>query len=175
MIANRRLQEALGVGGERGGDHLQARDVGVEVLHGVTMLAPDLPRARVRTAKDDGAIELPAGHLPELRCVVEDLVEGHRAEVPGHKLDDRPQAHHRRADPDARESGLGDRRVDDPLRAEFLEHALADFVRALVVADLLTHEKDAIVAVHLFDHGLSEGFSVTEGVRHRDLVSLVLP
>ena len=48
------------------------------------------------------------------------------------------------------------------LLAELLEHALADLVRALVVADLFAHEKDAVVALHLLDHRLAEGFSVSD-------------
>ena len=55
-------------------------------------------------------------------------------EVPGHELDDRPQADHRRADADAGEPELGDRRVDDAHLAEFLEQAFRDLVCALIDA-----------------------------------------
>jgi hypothetical protein len=68
------------------------------------VLRAGLPRRAVGPAEHDGALELPAGHLPDLRRVVDDLVEGHGAEVPGHELDDGAQAHHGGAHADAREA-----------------------------------------------------------------------
>ena len=61
---------------------------------------------------------------------------------------------------------LGDGRVDDALRPELLEHPLADLVRALVVADLFAHQKDAVVAIHLLDHRLPQGLAEPERSRH---------
>ena len=51
---------------------------------------------------------------------------------------------------------LGDRGVDDPLRAEFVEEALGDLVGALVLGDFLTHDEDVGVAAHLLRHGVTE-------------------
>ena len=48
------------------------------------------------------------------------------------------------------------------LVAELLEHPLADLVGALVVADLLAHEEDAVVALHLLDHRLAQGLAESE-------------
>ena len=76
-----------------------------------------------------------------------------------HELDDRPQPHHRRADAEPGEAGLADRRVDDALGAELLEHALADLVGAVVLGDFLAHEEDVLVALHLLGHRLAEGFA----------------
>jgi hypothetical protein len=42
------------------------------------------------------------------------------------------------------------------------------------MADLLAHEKDAAVALHLFDHRLAEGLSESQRSRHRDRDSLGL-
>jgi hypothetical protein len=56
--------------------------------------------------------------------------------------------------------------IDDALGPELLEHALADFVRALVVPDFLAHQKDAIVAIHLLDHRFPQGLSEPERSRH---------
>src|SRR5260370_13927262 len=50
-----------------------------------------------------------------------------------------PISHHGRADADAGEARLRDRRVDDPLGPELLEQALGDLVGALVEADLQGH------------------------------------
>ena len=47
---------------------------------------------------------------------------------------------------------LGDRRVDDAARPEFLQQALADLVGALVFADLLAEQQHAVVAPHLLGH-----------------------
>ena len=51
-----------------------------------------------------------------------------------------------RADAEAGEAVLGDRRVDHPLGAELLQQALADLVGALVLGDLLAHQEDLFVA-----------------------------
>src|SRR5581483_9795072 len=108
---------------------------------GVAVLAAHLAGARVGATKHDRAIELPARHLPELGRVVEDLVEGDRAEVPRHKLDDRAQADHGRTDAYPGEAAFRDGRIDDALDAELVQHALADLVGALVVADFFSHQE----------------------------------
>src|SRR4029077_13082548 len=90
-------------------------------------------------------------------------------EVPRHELDDRPEADHGRPDPHAREPRLGDRRVDDALLAEAREHPFRHLVRAVVVPDLLAHEEDRLVALHLLAHRLAERFAEAQdaGLRHR--------
>jgi len=50
---------------------------------------------------------------------------------------------------------LGDRRVDDALRSEFLQQTLRDFVGALIFRDLLAEDEDAIVAAHFLGHGVA--------------------
>ena len=60
------------------------------------------------------------------------------------------------ADADAGEAVLGDRRVDDPFRAELLQEPLTDLVGALVLGDLFAHQEDVAVAAHLFRHGVAE-------------------
>src|SRR4029078_8587593 len=69
---------------------------------------------------------------------------------------------------DPGEAGLRDRRVDHPLLAEALEHALRHLVGAVVVPDLLAHEEYRGVALHLLDHRLAERLAERErlGVRH---------
>ena len=54
---------------------------------------------------------------------------------------------------------LGDRRVDDAALAEFLQHAPAHLVGAVVLRDFLTHEEDTLVTSHLLAHGLAEGIA----------------
>ena len=83
-----------------------------------------------------------------------------KGEVEGHHLDDRAQPDHRRADPDTREPGLGDRRVDDAAGPEFLEEPLRHLVGALVETDLLADDEHAIVARHLLAQGEVERFPI---------------
>ena len=110
------LSRPLASAGRGGQDHGQAGDLGVPGLQPVRVRgrqAAGHPRA---AAEDDRHGELAAAHVPHVGRVVDDLVDRHQAEAEGHELDDRPQPDHRRADADAREALLGDRRVDDPLR-----------------------------------------------------------
>ena len=72
-----------------------------------------------------GSAELAARHVEGLGRRVDDLVDRLHGEVEGHELDDRAQARERRADADAGETVLGDRRVDDATIAEFLQQSLA--------------------------------------------------
>jgi hypothetical protein len=108
-----------------------------------------LPAGAVVASEDDGAAPLPARHVEHLRGVVEDLVRGDEAERPAHELDDRAQSVIAAPIAMPGESGLGDRGVDDALRAELVEHALADLVRAVVLGDFLTDEEDRSSSAHL--------------------------
>ena len=132
------------------------------MLHGVRVLTAHLLRACVGATKHNWAVVLAARHLANLRRVIEDLVKRNRAEIPSHKLDNRTKSDHRGAHAQSREAALGDRRIDHALGPELLEHALADLVGAVVVADLFAHEKDRAVSLHLFNHGLAQGLAVSE-------------
>ena len=66
---------------------------------------------------------------------------------------------HRRADAEAGEARFADRRVDDPPRAEVVEHSFGDFVGAVVLRDFLAHQEDVFVALHLLGHRGAESFS----------------
>ena len=55
---------------------------------------------------------------------------------------------------------LGDGRVDDALLAELLEQPLGHLVGAVVVTDLLAHDEDARVAVHLLAQGDVERLAI---------------
>src|SRR3546814_11547322 len=76
---------------------------------------------------------LTAGHVMGLGGGVDDLVDRLHGEVEGHELDDGPEAVHRRADAEAGEAVLGDRRVDHAARAELVEQAQAHLVGALEI------------------------------------------
>ncbi len=103
--------------------------MGVPAGVALAVLCGDARGGAVGAAEHDRAAHLAARHVQRLGGGVDDLVHRLHGEVEGHELDDRPQPVHRGADRHAGEAVLGDRRVDDPLRAELVEQALADLVR----------------------------------------------
>src|SRR5213078_2991729 len=125
-------------------------------------LRADLHGRAARAAEHDGHVVLAGAHLVDLRRVVDDLIDRHQREVEGHELDDRPEPHHRGADPDPGEPHLGDWRVDHAALAEPLEQALGHLVRAVVVADLLAHDEHVGIALHLLAHRLVERLAVAD-------------
>src|SRR5258708_7358807 len=153
VVADGALEQPLGVVRRPRRHDLHAWHMGQPGLERLRMLGAQLQRRAVWPAEYDGTVVLSARHVQHLRRRVQHLVQSEDPEIPGHELDDRPQAHHRGADADAGESQLGDRRVDHAHLSEFLEQAFGHLVGALVDGDFLAHEKDAIVAGHLFAEG----------------------
>jgi hypothetical protein len=127
------------------------------------VLGGDARRRAVRAAEHDRAAHLAAGHVERLGGGVDDVVDRLHGEVEGHELDDRLQARHRRADAEAGEAVLGDRRVDHALRPELLQQALGDLVGALILADLLAHEEHVAVAAHFLGHGVAQRLAHRHG------------
>ena len=164
-IADRGFQQALGIGRVRGGDDLEAGDVGIPGGIALRVLGCDAGGCAVGAAEDDRAAHLAARHVKRLGGRVDDLVDRLHGEVPGHELDDRLQAREGRADADAGKALFGDRRVDHALGAELVEQALADLVGALVLGDFLAHQEDIAIAAHLFGHRVAQRFA------HGDLAS----
>ena len=64
-----------------------------------------------------------------------------------------------RADAEPRKASLRDRRVNHAARAELVEQALRDLVRALVLGNLLAHHENSVVAAHFLRHGVAQGFA----------------
>ena len=60
----------------------------------------------------------------------------------------------------ADDGDLGDRRVDDALRPELFDHAVAGLERAAIRADVFADEENARIAPHLLDHRLADGVEV---------------
>ena len=83
--------------------------------------AADACRRAIGPAKYHRRTHLTARHVESFCCGINDLVDRLHGEVEGHEFDDRTQSGHRGADADAGEALLGDRRVDHPLLAEFVE------------------------------------------------------
>ena len=142
-IADRRLEQALGVGGGVRRDHLEPGHMGVPGRVVLAVLRGDAGGSAVRPAEHDRAMHLAARHIERLGGRVDDVVDRLHGEVPGHELDDRLEPGEGRADADAGEAIFGDRRVDHARRAELVEQALGHFIGALVLADLLAHDEHA--------------------------------
>jgi hypothetical protein len=113
----------------------------------------------VAAAEDDRDFELSTRHVADVGGVVHELVEADEGEAPAHVLDNGAEAAHGSADAQAGKASFADRSVEDSARAEFGQHAFADFVGAVVFAHFLAHEKDGLIALHFLGHGGSEGFS----------------
>ncbi len=155
-IANRRPQQPLGVGRRPWRDHLQPRHMRVPTCVALRVLRADPRRRAVGAAEHDRAAHLAARHVQCLGRGVDDLVHRLHGEIEGHELDDRPQPVQRRAHRHAGEAVLGDRRVDHALGTELVQQALADFVGALILRDLLADQEHIGVAAHLQRHGVAQ-------------------
>ena len=124
------------------------------------MLRGELQRGSAGSAEHRGHSDLAVRHVAHLGGRVHQLVHREQGKVPGHELDDRPEPDHGGADADAGEPQLGDRRIHHPHRAELVEQSAADLVGALIDPDLLAHEEDVGIPLHLLAECLVEGVSV---------------
>ena len=123
------------------------------------MLRADTSGGTVGATEDHGRAHLAAGHVERLGRGVDDLIHRLHGEVEGHELDNRAQTAKGRANTDPGKAMFGDRRVDHPFGAEFVQHPLGDFIGALVLRDFFAHEEDIFVAAHLFGHGITQRFA----------------
>ena len=162
-IADRGLQQALGVGGIRGRDHPQTRNVREPGRIILAVLGGDARGGAVRPAEHDRAAHLAARHVKRLGGGIDQLVHRLHGEVEGHELDDRLQAGERRADAQTGKAVFGDRRVDHALVAELLQQSLRHLVGALIFGDLLAHHEHVLVAPHLLGHGVAQRFAHGHG------------
>ena len=131
------------------------------------MLGGDARGRSVRSAKDDRDLHLAARHVWRLRRRIDELVHCLHGEIERHELDDRLEASERGADAEPRKTVLGDRRVDDAPRAEFLQQALGHLVGALIFGDLLADDEHVRIAAHFLGHGVAQ--RLAHG--HRDHLS----
>ena len=155
-IADRRLQEALGVGCGVRRDHLQPRHMRIPGGVILAVLRGDARGGAIGSPEHDGAMHLAARHIERLGGGIDDVVDRLHGEVPGHELDDGLEAGEGRADAHPGKAIFGDRRVDHAGRAELVEQALGHFVGALIFADLLAHDEHRRIAAHLFRHGVAQ-------------------
>ena len=166
-IADRRLEQALGVGGGIRRDHRHAGHRGIPGGIILAVLGADAGGGAVGAAEHDGAAHLPARHVAGLGGGIDDLVHRLHGEIPGHEFHDRLQAVERRAHAQAGKAMLGDGRVDDAALAELLQQALRNLVGALVLGDFLAHQEHQFVAAHFLRHGVAQRVAHRHGHHFR--------
>ena len=113
---------------------------------------------------------LAAEHVLELGGLVEDLVEADPHEVDEHQLGDGAQPGGGGTHGGTDEAALGDRRIQHAIAAELGHQPLGDTERAapgVVLAggtqaagDVLAHDDDAMIALHLLGEGLVDRLTV---------------
>jgi hypothetical protein len=98
--------------------------------------------------------------------VADELVEAGVAEGLVLHLAHRAPARHGQADRGPEDAGLRERRVDAPVGAEAVEEAGSRTKDAARATDVLAHDHDASVALHLHVEGVIDGLD--EGLtRHK--------
>src|ERR1700730_282773 len=99
---------------------------------------------------------MPLGHE------IGQLVETASNEIYKLHLGDGPKSQITHAASRADDGALADRRVDDPLPAKALQQAFAGFECPAIHAYILAKQHDRRVALHLFKHGLLDGFQESD-------------
>jgi len=156
VVADGGLEHPLGIVGCAGHGHVHAGEVGEDHLRRVGMGGGELLAAAGCRADDHRHGELAVEHVVHFSHVVDDSVHGHKSEVDGHDLGDGAQAGHCRADGRAGDHHLGDGRIAHAARAELVQEATGDGIRAAPDADLFAHDEDTLVALHFFAQSAAE-------------------
>src|SRR5215467_10007820 len=100
-----------------------------------------------------------AGHVMDLCGLIHHLVHDKRGEISEHDIDDWPHAGHRSTHRDARESSLGDRRIQYALRAELVYESRKNLEYCARLGDVLTAHEHTRVATHFFRDRLANGLA----------------
>src|SRR5215472_5326347 len=104
-----------------------------------------------RTAVSAGAA------IANLRRLLDDGFHRRSDEVSELNFRDGPQPDHRRTNRRRDDVALGERRVQHALFAKFFVKSSGSFENAAGESDILAHHEDAVVALHLLRHRLSDG------------------
>ena len=147
-VLDRRPQQAVGVRRGRRHDDAEPGDVGEQRLEALGVLAARRPAGAELGADGQRHLRRAAGHERQLRRLVEQLVEADADEVEVHQLDHRPHAGHRRADAEAHDRRLRDRRVPHPV-AEPVAQAAGEPEDVAAVADVDAGDEHPLVGLEL--------------------------
>ena len=172
VVADRGLQQALGVG-RRGGHHdLQPGDVADPRLEALTVLGGRAARRTQRRAQHERHAQAAPRHVVRLGGLVDELVHHQRQEVAEHDVDDRPHAGHGGAHTQAGDAGLRDRRVDHSIGAELVDQAGQHLERRSRLGHVLADHEHPLVAPELLGQRLVDRLAEGDlagggGVRRR--------
>ena len=158
VVADRRLQQSLGVVGCGGFNDLEARRVYVGHLRVL-----GVKRAAAKAASRGGANDQRHGPSPAEAALggkVRDLVERAGHEIRELHFDDRPQAVDGCPCSGPHDGRLRQRCVDHSPLAEALQKTLRYLEGAAVDGDVLAHDEDGLVTLHFFPKALANRFHV---------------
>ena len=150
VVADRRLQQTLGILGGAGSYDLEAGEMAEEILKRLGVLAGVAAAGPHRRAQYHRNIALSAGHITDLCRLIEQGVRALGGEVVIHQLDDRAHTTDRRADRHTDKALFGDRRVDHAVGAELLQKALGNGKDIAHDGHIFAHNEHLFVAKHFF-------------------------
>ena len=128
--------------------NLEARARGVPCGKALRVLGADASGHAVGSAEDNGALHDARGHVVGLGRRVDDVVNALHGKVERHKLADWLEAAKPGANSKPSKAHFCDWGVDDAALAVFLQKPAGDLVCAMVLANFLTHQDDALVLLH---------------------------
>ncbi len=130
-------------------DHLEPGHVGEERLDRLGVVEGTMDPAAVGRSDGHGHADRVVGPIAHPGRLGHDLVEGRVDEVCELDLGDRAQAVDGRPDRSPDDHRLGQRRVDDPVVAEFGPQPIGGEEDATLASDILAQHDDVAVAAHL--------------------------
>ena len=157
VILDRGDQQALGIIGVRGDDHLEPGRMGETGLGRLRMGLAAKDAAARGHSDHHRAGELPGRAIAHPRRFLGDLVIGGKDVIGELDFHARPQAIGRHADRDPHDAAFGNRRVKAAGLAVFRLQPLGAAEDAAEIADILAKDHDLGVLAHLHVHRVADG------------------
>ena len=148
-VADRRGQQAFGVGGCGWHHDLQSWDIGQLTLQGVGVKLGGPDATAERRADGDGRLEASLAAVPEPGHLARHLVHGLVGETQKLDLSHRNEAGHGQTNGRPDDHPLGERSVDHPVLAELLEQAFGSPEHPAVTGHVLAQDDYPVVPCHL--------------------------
>src|SRR6266403_3130123 len=160
VVADRRLDQSLGIVGRRRADDLQSGRVHEPHLWILRVEWPAMHIAAAWTTNHQRGGRSPA--VVRLRGHVDDLIEGAADEVHELELSYGTQSGESSSEGSAYDGRLRNGRIDHALGAEAVDEAIGDFEGSTVDTDILAQTKDGWVALHFLPDSLADGFEICD-------------
>src|SRR5258708_364805 len=146
-------EKAMRVRRHAGYDDLQSGHVRVKRLDRLRVIETTMNPAAKRRADDHRHGVVAVGAIASSRGLADDLVEGGVYEVSELDFCDGDEAVERRSDGDPADGRLGQRCVENTRFAEARVKPVGGAEHSALAADVLAHDEDAVVALHLLAAG----------------------